>query len=74
MPETLVTSDDETESNRSTSTSSWDFGTPLARPKHFYRMPHNVIFFDTIFFFIKILFLSFRYYADFFVALIGGCS
>ena len=47
MPETLVTSDDETESNRSTSTSSWDFGTPLARPKHFYRMPQNVIFFDT---------------------------
>ena len=43
-PETLVTSDDETESNRSTS-SSWDFGTPLARPKHFYRMPQNVIFF-----------------------------
>ena len=35
--ETLVTSDDETESNRSTS-SSWDFGTPLARPKHFYPM------------------------------------
>ena len=28
----------------STSSSSWDFGTPLARPKHFYRMPQNVIF------------------------------
>ena len=53
-PETLVTSDDETESNRSTSSSSWDFGTPLARPKHFYRMPQNVIFFDTeLIFFLK---------------------
>ena len=74
--EAWLTPDDETEqplSNRSTLVAGL-----LACPQHFYRMPQIVIFltlnYNIFFGGIKILFLSFLYYADFFVALIGGCS